>query len=689
MKLWFSPIACLFLLLFLKGIVVAQSTTVAENRPNFQDSIYPIDEVTVHAFHYETKLLEIPGAISVISVNKLAENPTQSIAYVLNQVPGVYMQSASLTTNRLTIRGVGSRSPYASNKIRAYYAGIPLTNGVGETTIEDLNQSVLSSVEVIKGPASGFYGAGLGGTLLFDAIHPGQSELSVDYGMASFQTYKTNGELAIKGKNSINLLAFENLDSHGFRKNNQTNRSNYNYIGQFKTGRHEINLIANHINLKAHIPSSIDYETYLHSPEKAASNWAATRGYEDYQKNLFGASLISKWEKGWKSTLVFFGQSRDSKELRPFNLLNENSHYLGERLIAEKTLNTEQGQWKFLLGNESFFEHYDWSTSLNGGDSLLSENLEKRNYVNVFAQIEYLLAKRLHISASANVNQTAYHYTDLFLSDGNQSGDHSFKTIISPRIAVNYSLSTTHKLYAQISHGFSPPSLEETLLPNGGRNPDIQPETGWNYELGSRGYLFDGMYYDVSFYYMHITNQLVSRRVGEDAYLGVNAGKTAHPGLEYYLQSQLPAGLVWKHDLSINGDFTPYYFIDFVDGGNNYSGNELTGTPRYQANFGYQAEFWKQIGFQLHYLMIGRIPLRDDNSIYSSKYGLLNTSIQYKKNWGKIYLKVLAAANNVTDEHYSSMVLINASSFGSRAPRYYYPGTPINFSFKLKLSYLL
>ena len=42
-------------------------------------------------------------------------------------------------------------------------------------------------------------------------------------------------------------------------------------------------------------------------------------------------------------------------------------------------------------------------------------------------------------------------------------------------------------VFATISHGFSPPKLEETLLPDGLINDEIEPETGWNYEIGSRG----------------------------------------------------------------------------------------------------------------------------------------------------------------------------------------------------------
>ncbi|HKJ43450.1 MAG TPA: TonB-dependent receptor [Sunxiuqinia sp.] len=679
-------------LCFFASLPAFSQTSKNQVTSNLQDTIIAVEAVTVHAFHYESRLQNTPGSIAIISPSQLQQNTMHPINTVLNQVPGVYMQSGSLNTNRLTIRGVGSRSPYASNKIRAYFAGIPLTNGVGETTVEDLNQSVLSKVEVIKGPASGFYGSGLGGTLLFEAVHPTQSWLSANYGAASYQTDQFNGEVALAGKKNSNLLAIEKLNSDGYRENNQTDRFNLNYVGHYEFASNEINIIVNHTELMAYIPSSLDLQTYTNSPEKAASSWAETKGYENYGKNLVGASIKSHWGNNWQSTIALFGQNRNSKELRPFNLLKENSRYGGGRFVFEKKIEGPKANWKFTLGNESFFEKYDWSTFENGNrqqGAQLSDNLEHRNYFNVFGQADYQPSNKLKFSAGANINQTAYHYTDLFLADGDQSGNYTFKLIVSPRLAFNYSLTKRHSIYAQVSHGFSPPSLEETLMPDGSRNPNIQPETGWNFEVGSRGYLFERFYYDLSAYYMRIRNLLVARRVGEDAYMGINSGQTAHPGVEYFMQYRWPASGNWKNKLSFNGSFTPYYFVHFLDGETDYSGNELTGVPRHTNNLSYQLSWKQTITFQMRYRHVGRMPLRDDNSVYSDAYSLLSANLQYEKGMGRFRLKTILTGNNLTNEHYSSMVLINANSFGGNAPRYYYPGMPINFGLQVKLTYLI
>ena len=50
-------------------------------------------------------------------------------------------------------------------EIKAYLDGIPITNGSGETELEDIDLSILNGLTVYKGPSSSIYGAGLGGMI--------------------------------------------------------------------------------------------------------------------------------------------------------------------------------------------------------------------------------------------------------------------------------------------------------------------------------------------------------------------------------------------------------------------------------------------------------------------------------------------------------------------------------------------
>lgn len=125
-----------------------------------------LKEVTISNFHINDSLLNAPASIGILSQKELQANNNTDISIAINRIPGVYMQSANLTTNRISIRGIGARTPYGTNKIRAFYGNIPLTSGNSETTIEDIDLKNISQVEIIKGPLSSIYGAGLGGAIL-------------------------------------------------------------------------------------------------------------------------------------------------------------------------------------------------------------------------------------------------------------------------------------------------------------------------------------------------------------------------------------------------------------------------------------------------------------------------------------------------------------------------------------------
>ena len=68
------------------------------------------------------------------------------------------------------------------------------------------------------------------------------------------------------------------------------------------------------------------------------------------------------------------------------------------------------------------------------------------------------------------------------------SKKYKYQNIISPKISLNKTISNQN-LFFTISHGYSPPNIDETLDDKGLVNQNIKRESGWNYELGIRGNL--------------------------------------------------------------------------------------------------------------------------------------------------------------------------------------------------------
>lgn len=639
-----------------------------------------IEEVTVTAFRSPYNLFNTPAPINLSLQLEMGSALTPVEA--LNHVPGVYMHHGTLNTNRLTIRGIGSRSPYSTNKIKAYFGEIPLTSGDGETTLEDLENSAINQVELIKGPSSSLYGAGLAGVILFHPKSVVQNFAKNQTSLGSFGTIKNTLSAGII-QNKLNIYALGSLlKSDGFRENNETRRSNI-LINSIYSFSENINLqvLLKATKMKAYIPSSLDLPTFLSTPELAASNWKNIQGYEAYLNGQFGVSMNFLTEKKQKISVATFGSFRDADELRPFNKLEEFSDYIGWRAYAQKTIDGENSQFVLSSGLEFFREKYNWSTLSNESTHhLLSDNVERRQYENLFFQMESSFSNTYFISAGVNGNLTRFYYTDKFTENGDQSGQHAYKPVFSPRLGINVVLSRKFSVYGNVSHGFSTPTFEETLMPQGEVNTEIKPETGLNTEIGFRSQLWGRIQFSASYFRIYIKNLLVARRTGEDAYVGVNAGSSIHPGLETEIKWKITNPNYFPSVTFIgNATLANYHFKEFIDQGIDYSGNNLPGTAKYMSFALVNFNPTKNIGLNLWHKYTGKMATNDGNTAYSDAFGITNSEVSYTTKKDHLVLQVKGGIQNLFDIRYASMLAVNAPAFGNNLPRFYYPGNPRNY----------
>ena len=291
-----------------------------------------------------------------------------------------------------------------------------------------------------------------------------------------------------------------------------------------------------------------------------------------------------------------------------------------------------------------------------------------------------------------NINKTHYDFRDL-LNTGvtNKNAKRNFDPILLPSLTIEYDFVKGNTLYANLSRGFSNPSLEETLTPEGVINPDIAQETGTNYELGGTFVLADTkLHVGIALYRMDIKNLLVAQRVGEDQFIGKNAGSTKHQGLELAVNYRLDISPSITLAPFVNYTFNDHSFVTFIDDGNDFSGNPLTGVPQHQINSGLQLKHEGGFYWNTTHQYVGEIPLTDANSISSDAFNVFNSRFgYYSKLSEKFSIGFDAGINNLLDATYAQSVLINAPSFGGNEPRYFYPGNDRNWYGGIRLGYRL
>ncbi|UAB86331.1 TonB-dependent receptor [Zunongwangia sp. SCSIO 43204] len=678
-----------------------------KNDTNFKVYLAPsnesLSEVKLRSTLIPTELQKTPAAVSLLSKNDLERTDATNFVDNLNYVPGVYVNQGALNTNKINIRGIGGRAQYATNRIQAYFDGIPLATAEGSLTLDDIDQESLERVEVIKGPTSSIYGAGLGGSINLYSADPGanESRVGVKVQGGSYNTWKKSDVISINGANSSVFATYNHVQSDGWRENGSYDRKSGLVNAKVLTsGKNSLSFLANFVKLKAYIPSSINEDDFLNDPESAAYTWGASRGYESYDRGLLGVSYKHHFSENFTNQTSVFLSFRNGYEPRPFNILKEERLSAGARtnfslstklfeLPSEFSFGAQYyNEWYETGTFENFYEDFDNLGSVRG--ERLSNNEQDRHYANFFAQVNIDLSERLLLEAGLNFNTTAYSLDDFYAEDNiDQTGNYTFDAVFSPRLGLSYEVAELKNIYASVSHGFSTPTVAETLTPEGQINTDLKAETGFNYEIGFKGnWSNNRLYTEVSLYSIQVRNLLVAQRVAEDQYVGINAGKTDHNGIEFFGKYSLDLTENWQVSPFINAAFNFFEFDRFVNEEVDYSGNELPGVPKHTINAGIDLSTDFGFSFNALYRNVGEIPLNDANALYTNSYDLINLKAAYAFDIIKdLQLNIYGGINNVFDEHYAASVLPNAVGFGGAAPRYYYPGYPSNYFTGLAVNY--
>lgn len=678
----------LFFVCFLPFIVIGQN-----------DSINTLDEVILLEDFIKKNAVGITAS-SKIKTKDLEQFSPIDFASGINQISGVYLLSGALNTNRITIRGIGARTPFGTDQLRLYFNGIPVTNGAGVSTIEAYDFENIGSIEVVKGPKGTSLGANLGGAIVLNTKAPkvGSTLFKNSFTTGSFNLSKNNFSFRHSERNFNLNLSYNHLQTDGFRQNNSFNRDGLLLTSSVRIyPKGKLDFLVNYIDYTGQIPSSINETDFEEDPRRAAANWLAAQGFEANKSTLAGLSYNHSFSANLKTKTSFFYTYLDHFEPRPFNILDEFTNGFGFRTILEGSL----FNGNFTLGSELYKDEYNWQTfenlfrENNGNGSLqgnqISDNKEFRSQLNFFAAYNYALTNKLTAQLGLSLNSTSFNFRDLFNEgDLNTSAQRDFEPILLPNLGLAYKLKNG-QLYANISRGFSNPGLEETLAPDGVINPEINQEKGVNYEVGTQLNLFrNSLFLNVALYQINITDLIVAERIDEDQFIGRNAGETRHRGIEIDLNYLQKIGTKWSLIPRLSYSYNNHTFIDFVDEEDDFSGNNLAGVPRHRISSGINLKKGNRFTFSLNHQFTDEIPLTDANDLNSEAFHVFGGQLRYQiPITNNINLSTNFGVNNLFNTNYARSVLINAVGFNGAQPRFFFPGNGRNYYGGITLNYTL
>jgi iron complex outermembrane receptor protein len=621
---------------------------------------------------------------SVDTIQPMLHQPSFTLVSGLNTLPGVRMEERSPGSYRLSIRGSLLRSPFGVRNIKMYLDDFPLTDAGGNTYLNALDASAVSSMEIWRGPYGSLYGANTGGVVrirTYESTDTNNIKFSLNGG--SYGLFQQTLRVQQKWKKHFLSVNQACQQSDGYRNHSALKRQYYQVSYQVDYHkRMRLKALAFYSDVYYQTPGGLTWTQYENNPRSARPATASVSGavqqgaYVQNKMIYGGISHDAHIGKKWRHVLsIFTTQNTFVNPAIASHETRKEATYGTRTYLETSGAKSYRFTWNWNVGLEWQKTHADILNYLNDRgmrDTLQAHtNLNARQYF-FFTQFSSTLFNRLVVEAGMSLNNYSYLYRA-----ENQNEDwriQQFKPQLLPRIAVSYRVREQLLWRASVSKGYSAPTIAEIRPNNNLVYADLEPEHGWNYETGLR-FQNKRLLTDAAVFYYELKQAIVSRNDVNGTQYFVNSGGTRQPGLETKLSYQLikKRSLGTIRHLELKNSFTYYvfsfghYVIDAAD----YSGNRLTGVPRTTVVTSMYIEMFKGLYLYLQYNYTSGIPLNDANTVYASSYHLLQAKFGYNVQIKQKTLGLYIGADNLLNEQYSLGNDLNA--FGSR----YYNAAPL------------
>jgi outer membrane receptor protein involved in Fe transport len=531
--------------------------------------------VVVSAGKFEQKLEDITVSMEVLRPDIIEQKNTTSIDKALEQVPGL-----NILDSEPQIRGGSGFSFGVGSRVATLIDGMPILSGdAGKTEWTFIPVENIEQVEVIKGASSVLYGsAALSGTINIRTAYAGDKPVTkarMYVGMYSEPSDPSakwwSGTAGFSGANAFHAERIKQIDytigingtyDHNFIGPNQRTGNKYITIDSsisektvaqrsarfnfnFRWRPKKVDGLALGLNgnfMQSHNNFSLVWGNDSNGIYKS---YPRTMTIQDISMGYLDPYLSYYSKNGFKHNLrgrIFFTQNNLSN-----NQSNLSHVYYGEYQFA-KELNALEGL-NFTGGivmNQTYVHSKLYSAS-----GLESNHLE--NWA-AYSQIDKRVWKVLNLSLGFR--------GEYFRINGTED-------VLKPifRSGLNLKLAKATFLRYSYGQGYRYPTIaEKFIFTNAGGitifpNPQIQPETSWNTEVGlKQGFKIANFYgyLDLAAFWQEYSNTIeYTYAVWKPDSVGfkfVNTGNTRVRGLEF---SFLGEGKLSRNiTLSILGGYT-------------------------------------------------------------------------------------------------------------------------------------
>lgn len=497
--------------------------------------VYEIGEVVVTGTRNETDVRHLSQTVSVVNRSEIDQALQPSLLPVLTeQIPGLFVTSRGVmgygvsggAAGSISLRGLSG----GTARLMVMIDGHPQYAGIFGHPIADAYQSFLAErVEVLRGPASVLYGSNAMGGVINIVTRKMQEDgvkTNLRAGYGSYNTLETELTNRIrKGRfSSIVSGSYNRTDGHradmGFEQYGGYAKLGYEMADNWNL-RGDVNVT--HFN--ASYPGPVD-APLLDGDQRITRGMTSFAVENRYEKTSGAVSFFYNWGNHWINDRYTPSAGEGPQDDR----FNSRDNMMGVSLYQSTQF--FKGN-RITLGFDWFrYGGYAWSEYVSGENIGTTSELVDKHEDELAGYIDF----RQDIGSwlTFNAGLRADHHSRIGLEWVPQAG-------------LAFHLPHAIELKASASKGFRYPILREMyMFPP--QNPDLQPESMWNYELAFSQRLMEGrLTYGVNFFYIDGKNLIQTLpNPNGSGMLNQNSGEIENTGVE--IQAAYRINRQWSVD---------------------------------------------------------------------------------------------------------------------------------------------
>ncbi|HVW98249.1 MAG TPA: TonB-dependent receptor [Mucilaginibacter sp.] len=678
-----------------------------------QPATNQLQQVVVSASRTAEMRSEAPVAISAVSRQVIQDTKAQRLDQLLNKVSGVNMVNLGNEQHEMSIR-----QPMGTNNLFLYLEdGVPIrTSAVfNHNALLEMNMTAAKNIEVIKGPSSALYGAeAIGGVVNVITQAPPAYTSGFLTAQTSNKGYKrVDGQIGSStGKLGFIVSGYYANQSDGpiqysdFHKTAVTGRIDY-HIDKNTTWTNSVS----YINYFSDMYGSLD------SAHFARKDYSA-QAFFTYRKvtALRGRSTIThNWNDSSTTSATFMFRKNSVIQNPSYSIAN---YRIGGRAGNPFSADTSTGninnnsfrsyglsvqhvqRFRFLdsklivgtsaeLSPQTYFQEFIWIKKQNQNGVTNYVSYTKANPDSVMANYntvisnfgsyldyDFTVAPGLRLSAALRYDAFQYAFVNYLPGSAVTGGPSTITNYskVAPKIGFTYNYQGIG-FYGTYSEGYVPPQITQ-VFGKTSNSAYLQPQTFKNYELGGWLSLVQNkLYIDYSLYLMNGSNEIISVKLPDNTSQPQNAGATRHRGIEYGI-SYRP---VYDLYLRVSGTNAKHTFVNYITGGVNYNGSEMSDAPHFTGNAEVMYKPHQLPGFRfgVEEQFVGKYYMDNLNRHTYDGFKVTNVRAGYQLKQFEMWVNAL----NVFNKYYAT--LASASSGGASTSYSYNLGDPQAFTLGL------